>query len=479
MTTLTNSFEGGTGGTTITAGNSGAGSGNAFDAVTGPPASGTLAFDSTEAAHGSLSCKLATGATSGQDLVRWSTSMGTQSQVWFRTYLYVTANPAVAFRPVGFATGGGSNCGQIFVNTTGKISFSNAAGTSVITSATTIPLNAWFRLEGFIIGSATVGQLEFKLFDTPDSATPTETQTSAASQNTNGPMGLYSYGITSALANVTAFWMDDLGLSNIGYIGPVPVFIPPQAPQQIPPGFISPASVFFTWRPAQAAPAFTSGLTGKAAAAGVFAGGKVTADQVTGTAGAAGSFSGVADSPQLIYYPRLPGPVVRPVSYASLSLQVPFAGYAAATGTVTGAPRSQSSVTGAAAAAGTMAGQKQAAGQLAGSVAAAAVITGHEAGLGAVSGQAAASGVFAARKTGAGAALGYAGASFVSHCTDTRRGTALGYAAAYGATFAGPQPGFAGVAAASGTMAGRNQGAVVFTTGTPYFRWAAGTPYLS
>ena len=57
MTTLTNSFEGGTNGTGITAANSGGASGNAFDNVLGQ-FGGTVTYSSTVAAHGSLSAKV-------------------------------------------------------------------------------------------------------------------------------------------------------------------------------------------------------------------------------------------------------------------------------------------------------------------------------------------------------------------------------------------------------------------------------------
>lgn len=221
MTLLTNSFEGQSSGTTVTAANSGGTSGSAFDVVTGPPTSGTLAYDNTHAAHGVNACKVAIAATSGQNLCRWSTSMGTQGQVWYRLYVYFTANPAATFRLAGFATSGGTTCSLLLLTNLGQLQMTNAGGTTQFTTAA-INTGSWSRIEGFVIGSATVGQVECKVFNSPNSTTPTDTKTSGAALNTTGSMGLYSYGVVVSTTNITAFWMDDLGLSSTGYIGPVP-----------------------------------------------------------------------------------------------------------------------------------------------------------------------------------------------------------------------------------------------------------------
>lgn len=218
MTLLTNSFEGGTNGTTLTTGNTGGASGNAFDAVNiGTGAANT--FDNAQAAHGTLSNKVSTTATVSSCYDEWNTSMGTLSQVWFRGYYYFTANPAATVR-LWSCLVTSTTCAAVRVTTTGTLQFTNTGGTVILTSTATVPLNQWFRVEGFVIGSATVGQMEMKLFKTADSSTPDETDTSTAVQNTSGSPNTYRFGVTSALANAGPYWMDDLGLSDSGYIGP-------------------------------------------------------------------------------------------------------------------------------------------------------------------------------------------------------------------------------------------------------------------
>jgi hypothetical protein len=223
VTLLTNSVEGVTpSGTTLTqgaGGNTGGTSGSFFDTIT-TGTGVTLASDSTQAAHGSLSAKFATGGTSASAWVQWDTSMGTQTTVWFRLYLYFTANPAAnikLFQALNVST----QAGDFQINTSGKIDHVAGTGsTPTNTGSVAIALNQWVRLEGFITTSATVGQLEHKLFNTMDSTSPDETLTDAASGNTNTAVTKSRIGIPVAASSVGPFWLDDFGLSSTGYIGP-------------------------------------------------------------------------------------------------------------------------------------------------------------------------------------------------------------------------------------------------------------------
>lgn len=216
---LTNIFEGGTNGTTVTTGNSGGTSGSAFDVVVTGTGT-TLTFDNTHTAHGSLALELATGVSAQSPYVSWTTTLGTVNTLWFREYLYITANPASPFRIATFLGGASSLCGYVQVLASGKLQFVNAAGAGIFTTTNTVPLNAWFRVEGFITGSSSVGQVELKLYNSMDSLTATETQTSAATQNTNTLINTARFGIGAAIASVGPFWMDDIGTSPAGYLGP-------------------------------------------------------------------------------------------------------------------------------------------------------------------------------------------------------------------------------------------------------------------
>lgn len=227
MTLALNNFEGGSNGTAVTVANSGGASGTAWTAV---GATGTVAYDNTHVAHGGLSCKMAT-TTSADVALTWSTAVvGSAAQLWFRVYCYLTANPPAGF-PIFSAdtSGGAAQCGAFTIETTGQMTGQDSAFTGIFTTTNTIPLNQWFRVEGFVIGSATVGQLELKLFDSMDSTTATETQTSAATLNTSGNIAQVFFSFF-ARANTGPFWIDDAGISDQGYLGPVVVTSPPMFP---------------------------------------------------------------------------------------------------------------------------------------------------------------------------------------------------------------------------------------------------------
>ena len=217
---LVNTFEGGTNSTTLTpllGGNTGGTSGNFFDAVT-IGAGATDAFDSTHAAHGTLSNKIAT-VGSAAVYNTWSASFLPAPQVWMRMYLYFTANPTNLHR-VFSATSNGGVAASLVVTTSGTLRWTDSAGSTIFTTTTAIPTNAWFRVEGFVTGNATTGQVSLSLYTSPDSSVPVETQTSAASQSTAGIITDVRYGVSAAVASVGPYWMDDIGISDSGALGP-------------------------------------------------------------------------------------------------------------------------------------------------------------------------------------------------------------------------------------------------------------------
>ena len=92
-TLLSNDFNEGTNGSDITTGNSGGGVGeNAFDSVTTTSAH-TAVYSNTAAIHSALSGAFSTTASAGVAMVTWSTSLGTQSTIYGRVYVYMAAYP--------------------------------------------------------------------------------------------------------------------------------------------------------------------------------------------------------------------------------------------------------------------------------------------------------------------------------------------------------------------------------------------------
>lgn len=216
---LTNGFDGGTQGTAISTANSGT-YGNAFDVVT--TSSGTATYDDTYAAHGQFSAKITVSGSGDTAFLEWSSSLpGKQlHQIWFRQYLYFMANPGTSGRVFAYLNSAGSNCAIIDVNTSGNLFMNDNAGSAMFTFTGAIPLNRWFRIEGYIYNSATAGYASMSLYDSADSVTATESHTSAATFDTLANGASVLYGVSAATGAIGPYWMDSIGVSNAGYLGP-------------------------------------------------------------------------------------------------------------------------------------------------------------------------------------------------------------------------------------------------------------------
>ena len=223
--TLINNGAGATPGTPVTAGASGGASGNAYDGNLA--ASGaTLNWDNTYVPQqGGVPIQVAT-TSSGSAYVSWATSMtapnaaAALAQAWFRVYCYVpgalSANTTIF---AGFQSGGGT-CGSVKLTTSGVVEALDSTGTVRVTTAA-FPVGTWFRVEGFITGSATAGQLNLVLYDAQDSTTASSAPATATGLNTLGTMTGWRFGQATALANAGPVWIANTALSNSGYAGPV------------------------------------------------------------------------------------------------------------------------------------------------------------------------------------------------------------------------------------------------------------------
>lgn len=221
MATITNSYEGGTNGTTISTANSGGGSGTAFNTISGAVAGATLAFSSTRSAHGTLSMQIATGATSGSQWVGWTSGFGSQNTFYVRFNMYTTAYPAVS-STIWRILSGGSVCASINLRTTGQIRVLDANGVQIdglISSA--IPLNQWVRIEAHFILDSASGQAELRIFHAVDSVLADFSANSGADQSLGATTAdTYRFGLQSSQVNFGPMWFDDYGLSTDGYLGP-------------------------------------------------------------------------------------------------------------------------------------------------------------------------------------------------------------------------------------------------------------------
>jgi len=223
-TTLVNTLSTGSNGATLTTGNTAGTGQNAADAIQTGGGFGSVTFDSTHVhSPDTLSCKI-TPASTTFTYFQWSTSLGGGlnpfTQLWFRQYLYFTANPAALVGVLKLEHVATQTC-QIAITTGGQVRALDGGNGGIFTTTASIALNQFIRIEGFCIGDPSVGQVEVKLFNSADSTTPTETKTSAANVNTTGTMGTGQWGCPSFIGSLTdPYWQADIGVSDAGYLGP-------------------------------------------------------------------------------------------------------------------------------------------------------------------------------------------------------------------------------------------------------------------
>ena len=208
---IANTAEGGTDTATVTTGNSGGASGDSWDVVQIAGTGGSLTYDSTHTAHGALAYKLVTGSPVGNSILEWTTKLGTVTTVPFRFSAYLSSLPGSTLR-ITQARSGSTVRGSIGINPAGLVVVLDASGSIILTSTTAITAGQWFRLEGFITGNASTGQIQVKIFTNPDGVIPDETLTTAATINTGGTIDRWEAGNPSSVASYT-MWLDDLSLS--------------------------------------------------------------------------------------------------------------------------------------------------------------------------------------------------------------------------------------------------------------------------
>jgi hypothetical protein len=193
------------------------------DASSGNTSGQTIQSDSTRSAHGTLSLKVATGATATLAWVGWNTSVTWASTMYLRAYMYFAALPTTNSHLLGFLSGG-VLAARWGISTGGKIICQDSTFATKLTSTNAPNTAGWFRLEGWYFASATVGQMSFSLYNSMDSTTATESQTSPANLNTlAGNPDTVRYGLVASQANWpatgSAYWVDDIGVSSLGPVG--------------------------------------------------------------------------------------------------------------------------------------------------------------------------------------------------------------------------------------------------------------------
>jgi hypothetical protein len=213
-----NTFEGGSQGTTISPGNSGGASGDAFQAVT-IAAGGTLTFDSG-GIKGAFGARMTGDGTSANIYGEWSTIIGTQTTIWGRLYWRWNAY-STGDLPYCRLFNGANAAARLDVQGSTKfLRVRDAANLAVGTGVVAIPQNQLVRIEFKVVaGTPTSGSIEARLWLAPESGgTPNDTVL-VTGIDTNSQFTVYRIGIVSSANNSTLLW-DDVALSTVDWIGP-------------------------------------------------------------------------------------------------------------------------------------------------------------------------------------------------------------------------------------------------------------------
>lgn len=212
----TNTFEGGSDETTITTGNSGGTSRNAFDNVTiGTGAS--VVYDDAQSAHGTFAGRITTTGTSS--LAYLSYTLASVTTDFMRCYYRFTSLPSAAAQPILRYLSGASQAYRVNVKSGGAIEVRDGGNSVVGTTTAVISAGSWFRIEIGTTFSATVGAVTLRLYLSRDSTSITESLTLTGLTLTANATEI-RFGVGAALANAVSVWHDNIAIEGTGFFGP-------------------------------------------------------------------------------------------------------------------------------------------------------------------------------------------------------------------------------------------------------------------
>lgn len=215
---LANTFNGGTDGVAVSVGNSGGTSGNAFDAI-----GGTLCTYSNVQSHsGGMAMRIVDAAA--EQTCQWASLGSLTVPVFFRAYLWLSTTPVTS--RCYFMRGKTSTLTATFwlrIMTTSPVMSAADATNSGFSAEGSTPVNigSWFRVEARVVPSATVGELQWKLFNDPDSTTATETSSNFTGLNLGANINEAFFGQDLIFpASPFTIYYDDVAVSTTDWIGP-------------------------------------------------------------------------------------------------------------------------------------------------------------------------------------------------------------------------------------------------------------------
>jgi hypothetical protein len=236
MTVLRNNFEGGPHGTVISTSNSGQYGDNAFNAVDSVGTGQVNQFTSVDVAGlnrptAEFVYEISTGSTINTPWVQWSTSMGSQTQIWTRFYVYFATLSTTPSNNINLFTVG-STFGYDIVSvsvrsTTSPFYFrivNEWAGTGTTLGTVSVTAGKWHRIEfRATIGGTGSADLFYYGEDAVDSPDYTDSVSQSGQDYGTDPADRFRLGQSViGLANLPTTRFSNWELNNTGYPGPAP-----------------------------------------------------------------------------------------------------------------------------------------------------------------------------------------------------------------------------------------------------------------
>lgn len=214
-----NTFDGGVDGATITVGNSGGASGDAWTFVS-IAATGSATYFASGAYRGGMSGRFAIGATAGLVYAEKLTGNNSVGSLYVRLRFRMPVLPpdATGVRFAVVADSGGAFQLDARMTNSGAVELRTGTGTLVGTSSATYSAGQWVDVGlGVPTFSATAGTVEMKLYDA--SGAVAQTITSAATVDTLRGGGANKLQVGAIRSGITSFTVDvdDVAMSSTEY----------------------------------------------------------------------------------------------------------------------------------------------------------------------------------------------------------------------------------------------------------------------
>lgn len=208
MVARVNSAEGGTSGATVTTGNSGGTSGDAWDEVS-IPAGTTLTYQTAAAYKGSRGYRVTTGTTSGHGAdMRWA--LAGWPLVRQRFYIRFSALPGYESQVAYVSSPSGSLLARVMVTSTGKLSVFNAWFSRLWTSTNSLAVNTWYRIEFIVVPGTTYSNGTIRVAYAAGDGAVAETYVSTAANTGNGGVLGQMY-----VGKLTGVWNANLDFDDV------------------------------------------------------------------------------------------------------------------------------------------------------------------------------------------------------------------------------------------------------------------------